>query len=212
MRCSRFGTTSRTGALLAASLVAIAIESAAQEFPSKELPPRELPWCNGFVFRTKREGVPLYAQPDTTAAVIARLALGTRVCRVGVQQDFAILAQAPGSEPGGTPSPSSEAADKPSSQTPTKASDLGKPTQGEDAQPFVFARNADLWSPDVVSPTQTQESPSALQRLKNMLEYVQSGGVPEDGLLPYRSIIGPYTPPEFDAQGSESPLPNPSPD
>lgn len=47
--------------------------------------------CGGLLYRAKREGVPVYAEPDTTSRVVHRLTLGERVCYVGEQKAFAIL-------------------------------------------------------------------------------------------------------------------------
>lgn len=127
---------------------------------------RELPECNGFVYRTKRADVPVFAEPDSATEVLTKLPLGERVCRVGVQADFSILTDVAGT--------------------------------GAERR-LVFVKSTDLWSPNAPAPVVTSQEMPAFQRLKSFIEYVQSGGIPEDGLMPYRTIIGPFSPPEDSA-------------
>ena len=47
--------------------------------------------CSGLLFRSKKEGIPVYASPDKTSKVLRKLSLGEKVCRVGEMGEFQIL-------------------------------------------------------------------------------------------------------------------------
>jgi hypothetical protein len=48
--------------------------------------------CGGEVYRAKSEGVVVYEEPDTTSSVKRKLRLGEKVCIIGQQRNFGILA------------------------------------------------------------------------------------------------------------------------
>lgn len=121
--------------------------------------------CNGFEYRSKDDGVPVYDEPDTASRVVRKLALGDVVCRIGEQNGFAILS-------------------------------------GTDSK-LEFVRSAEIWTPDPRAEG-VQEDRSILDRIRGYFQFIQSGGVPEDGLLPYRGIIGDYAP---DSAPSATPHP-----
>ena len=47
--------------------------------------------CPGMLYRSKKEGIPVYDTPDLTAKVLRKLELGEKVCRIGEVGQFQIL-------------------------------------------------------------------------------------------------------------------------
>lgn len=130
--------------------------------------------CDGFVAHAKSEGVPIYRSPDATADVVRKLKSEEEVCCIGRQAEFVILHL---------------------ESTPIGADERGAKsgTNGdEDSEPSTlgFIKETDLWLPQRPSVAEAQGSISTFEKLKRYIRYVQSGGVPEDGLLPYRWLIG----------------------
>ncbi len=54
--------------------------------------------CAGKLYRSKREGVPVFDEPATTGDVITRLKLGEKVCWIGERDNFAIISSGSGTE------------------------------------------------------------------------------------------------------------------
>ena len=51
--------------------------------------------CEGQLYRAKRDGVPVFDEPNTTGTVTERLSVGERVCWVGERDNFAIIVAGP---------------------------------------------------------------------------------------------------------------------
>lgn len=51
--------------------------------------------CPGLLYRSKKEGIPVYDSPDVTSKVLRKLELGEKVCRVGEMAQFQILRWTP---------------------------------------------------------------------------------------------------------------------
>ncbi len=102
------------------------------------------------------EDVPVYAESDLTAEVVARLSLGEEVCYVGEEKEFAIV----------------------EGEFELKKSRLS------------FVRLVDLWAPNL--PASKTPARGLFEQVRRYLKYLQSGGVPEDPLLPYRPLLSPY--------------------
>lgn len=134
--------------------------------------------CTGQLYRAKREGVPVYSETSKATQVIKKLKLGEKVCYVGEQNGFAILDWT--REYGAADSTSVSAED---SNTIT----------GNKKKQLAYARLTDLWEPrdKPVQPAVTQYGLVGLwNKAKTYFNYMRYGAVPEDGLAPYRPIIG----------------------
>ena len=132
--------------------------------------PEKLGQCTGLLYKSKKEGVPVYQEADTTSLVIAHLSLGEEVCYVGEKDEFAILHWEKNS---------------------ASANEKEKHT-------LAYARLVDLWANEryqKLPQDETNQIPrprNFFQKIKSYYYYLRSGGVPEDGLVPYRPIIGPH--------------------
>ncbi len=112
--------------------------------------------CNGFLYRPKRSGVPVYNLPETSGKVLQKLELGQRVCVVGERQDFAILEWRVPKEGAGTePNP--------------------------DESTLAFARLVDLWPPRD-KPVGGGEV-GFFRRIKQYLYFMFHGGVPDTPII-----------------------------
>ncbi len=125
--------------------------------------PEVLGKCTGLLYKAKKDNVPVYYEADLSSGVLSRLSAGELVCYVGEQGEFAVLHWQEG-------------------EANSKDSKL------------AYARLVDLWpSNQTQQATQLspfkQHPPNVLNTLKSYYYYVQSGGVPEDGLAPYRPLI-----------------------
>ena len=47
--------------------------------------------CKGLLYRSKKDGIPVYESPDVTSSVLRKLGLGEKVCRIGEMGQFQIL-------------------------------------------------------------------------------------------------------------------------
>ena len=117
-------------------------------------------------YRAKKERIPVYEQPDTTSAVVGHLRLGEHVCYVGEQQGYATV------DWGVQHVFSSER---------KKSSRKSR---------LVFVRLVDLWEPVAGLGSKQKKGPEGfIAWMKSYYHYLRSGGVPEDGLIPYRPVI-----------------------
>lgn len=112
--------------------------------------------CNGFLYRPKRNGVPVYDMPDTSGRVLKKLELGQRVCVVGERQDFVIIEWRVPKE----------------GETPKLDSDKST---------LAFARLVDLWPPRD-RPTGSGEV-GFFRRIKQYLYFMLHGGVPDTPII-----------------------------
>ena len=115
--------------------------------------------CLGFLARSKRNEVPVYPEPDVTQKVKRRLTQGEVVCVVGEVGEFLIL-----------DSPKAQSQEKPPSQ----------------ASVGQFVRKTDLWESEENS---YGYKLSPIEKIKQYVKYLQSGGVPDDGLYIFRPLI-----------------------
>lgn len=135
---------------------------------------------NCLLYRSKKEGVPVYAEPSTSAAVIARLELGENVCYVGEQAGFAIIDW-------------------------TKQSKIGKSREVSGSeQRLVFVRVVDLWEARDDRSLKQYGAAGILQRLKQYYYYLRSGGIPETGFMPFEPLVEP-DPSPTQVPGSKDP-------
>lgn len=120
--------------------------------------------CLGFFARSKRNEVPVYPEPDVTQKVRRKLTQGEVVCVVGEVGEFLIL-------------------DSPKAQSQEK-----RPKKQDSMQASVgqFVRKTDLWESEENS-YGYQLSP--IEKIKQYFKYLQSGGVPDDGLYIFRPLI-----------------------
>jgi hypothetical protein len=116
--------------------------------------------CPGFIYRSKRDKVPVYNEADRSALVLRYLSQGEEICVVGKENGFSLALREPGKESAGSSS------------------------SGPDLN---FVVETDLWEPAAAAGSRPR---NALERVRSYYRYIQSGGVPEDALLPYRSLIG----------------------
>lgn len=127
-----------------------------QQFVSAEgLRPRRD--CNGFLYRPKRSGVPVYDLPETSGKVLRKLELGERVCVVGERQDFAIIEWKIREE-----------------QAAGQGSD-------SDETSLAFARLVDLWPPRD-RPLADGEV-GFFRRIKQYVYFIFYGGVPDTPII-----------------------------
>ncbi|MCB0345228.1 MAG: hypothetical protein KDD66_08915 [Bdellovibrionales bacterium] len=112
--------------------------------------------CNGFLYRPKKSGVPIYDLPETSGKVLLKLELGQRVCVVGERQDFAILEWR---------LPKDGSASQPDAEESTLA----------------FARLVDLWPPRD-KPVADGEI-GFFRRIKQYLYFMLHGGVPDTPII-----------------------------
>ncbi len=122
-------------------------------------------------YRSKKEKIPVYQQPDTTSKVVAHLKLGEEVCYIGEQSGFAIVdwrdhLPAAGAQP--TPAPAS---------TPIAAADDQLESN------LVFVRLVDLWTPRPGRSLSTKERDLG-ERVSDFFTYLKGGGVPETPVIP----------------------------
>ena len=114
----------------------------------------------------KRKGCRYNQDPDVTAQVITKLGLGERVCYVGENEQFAIVDWSLQHE-------LNEARDQVASE-----------------EKVAYIRLVDLWTPSK-GPGSAQKGGTKgfVSWVKQYYHYVRSGGVPEDGLIPYRPVL-----------------------
>jgi hypothetical protein len=127
--------------------------------------PEEIGECTGLLYKSKKDDVPVYAEADKTSEVIARLSIGEVVCYVGEQDDFAVLHWR-----------------------------IDKNKSADSQTQLAYSRLVDLWPSDQYqvkgeANRGTQKRKGFMSTLKSYYYYMRSGGVPEDGLAPYRHII-----------------------
>ena len=128
--------------------------------------------CDGELLKPKKDNIAVYADPRPDAEIIARLTLGGRVCGVGEQSGFAIIAWKREELP---VEPGKQSAEAEAAKTPQLA----------------FVRLVDVWrSPRTQNWKKVPEKKEDLMAtVQRWLRYAQSGIVPEDGLLPYRPLM-----------------------
>ena len=122
--------------------------------------------CLNYIYKAKKEGVPVYKEPDETSGTLANLSLGEEVCYIGQQESFAIL----------------------------NWKWRAEGEKRADSQPDVaYARLSDLW--DYSTSGDDAESSflgRVFRRAKSYYQYLRYGGVPEDALLPYSPLVDRY--------------------
>lgn len=148
------------------------------------------PQCS--YYRSKKEHIPVYAEADTTSAVVSKLKLGQEVCYIGEQGGFAIIDWR-------------KEASK-SSETPVR------PAENEaeaNEQSLVFVRLVDLWPPRAGKSLSTRE-PTIGERVTDFYNYLRNGGVPESPVLPFNLPGSPLN--QNSLPGDQrAPLPNQTP-
>jgi hypothetical protein len=159
-----------------------------------EQPPASAPVaveCVGGFYRSKLDGVPVYADAATTSQVLTKLALGAEVCYLGERAGFAIV-EWPLRTVKIVPVPESE---KVISDPKLK---------------IAFVRTVDLWEP---RGSARKRRTGLLSTLKDYYYYMRSGGVPDDGLAPYRPLLNSVSPSDTDVADCEpeAPCSNESP-
>lgn len=145
------------------------------------------PQCS--YYRSKKEKVPVYAEPDTTSKVVSRLKLGQEVCYLGEQSGFAIVDWRE-KNAGLAPQPEAEnkSADKPAEPAGEPASEANAGVMLE--QNLAYIRLVDLWPPRAGRSLSTSRK-SIGQRLSDFYTYIRSGGVPEEPVIPLGLPDGP---------------------
>ena len=150
-------------------------------------PPAGRPQCS--YYRSKKEKVPVYAEPDTTSKVVSRLKLGQEVCYLGEQSGFAIVDWRE-KNAGLAPPPETENKDEDKPGAPA-----GGPAPEANAgimldQNLAYIRLVDLWPPRAGKSLSTTRK-SIGQRLSDFYTYIRSGGVPEEPVIPLGLPDGP---------------------
>lgn len=141
--------------------------------------------CVGGLYRSKIEGVPVYADAAKTSQVLAKLSLGAEVCYLGERESFAIV-EWPLRTEKIIPLPEAEKADS------------------DPQRKLAYVRLVDLWEPrDRARKRRT----GLLSTLKDYYYYMRSGGVPDDGLAPYRPLLNSVAPSDTDVDGCEPEAP-----
>jgi len=126
--------------------------------------------CQGFFYKAKRDGVPVYKEPDRGSEVVKVLTIGEKVCYIGEQGEFVIVDW---------------------SLTPTKAPKSKNPPLSES---LMYIRKAELWRTKEHGSGQTSSrSNNFIDAVINYFYYWKSGGVPEQGLVPYDPAIDAMT-------------------
>lgn len=129
--------------------------------------------CNGQWYKVKKDKTPVFEEPAQDSRVLVYLEEADRVCYVGEKNDFAIVDRL------SIPSKAQKEVD----------SLLSASKEDEEAgNRFVYLRVSQLWA----TPTKKKDEGVAKEvfsRLKGMYNDFRYGGVPEDGLLPYRPFI-----------------------
>lgn len=130
--------------------------------------PEQVGKCSGFLYKAKKDGVSVFDEPSTSGAVIAVLSSGETVCYVGEKEGFAMIHWQVIEDT------------KNSIEEPSKA--------------ISYVRLVDLWTSkntqsDLRGFTPKSTSQDLLSWIYSYYSYIRSGGVPEDGLLPYRSFM-----------------------
>jgi len=122
--------------------------------------------CSGTLYRSKKDEVPVYGEPDQTAQVVHRLSLGEKVCYIGEKGTFAIL------------------------DWGSFLSVSGEKVQEER---LSYVRLVDLWPPK--NGSSRKESLPGLagffSKARSVFQRMGYGHPPEDALEPYDPIIGP---------------------
>jgi len=137
--------------------------------------------CSGMLYRSKKNEVPVYGEPDQTSEVVHRLRLGEKVCYIGEKGSFAIL---------------------------DWGSFLAVNGEGVKEEKLSYARLVDLWPPK--NGSGRKESLPGLagffSKARSLFQRMGYGHPPEDALEPYEQIIGPLrtTKPEKACSFSES--------
>jgi len=121
--------------------------------------------CEGVVYKSKDDHIPVYTSPDETSKVIGKLALGEKVCNVGEEKGFSIIIW------------------------PTDYSQKTKKAKSEKVEKtnLAFVKVTDLWAPNLNKSSGGVEG--FFEDAKRYYYYIRSGGIPEDPLAPYRPIM-----------------------
>lgn len=166
-------------AILVVTFFAVVAVSVATAQPAHHSMP-ELATCS--LYRSKKDGIPVYEKADTGSVIRGRLSLGEEVCYIGEQQGFAIIDWS--KQPilrryviGGTKQPS-EPEPEPEA---LPASTAGPETaDGPGRIDRAHVRLVDLWEPRYPR----YVPPGSW--LKSIWDTLWSGGVPDDPYAPLR--------------------------
>ncbi len=123
--------------------------------------------CSGVLYRSKKDEIPVYAEPDETAQVVYRLKLGEKVCYIGEKGSFAIL---------------------------NWESFLSSEERELSKEKLAYSRLVDLWPPKDGSGKKEHLPGLAgfFSKARSIFQRMGYGHPPEDALEPYEPIIGPF--------------------
>lgn len=121
--------------------------------------------CAGTLYAAKHDNVPVYDEASERGQVVAKLVSGQRVCRVGLENHFIII-----------------------TGDVAWCVNAGNASSGGRAE-LYFVRETDVLETDSGDRGAIQRKRDPISSIKRYYRYMQSGGVPEDGLLPFRSIL-----------------------
>ena len=163
--------------------------------------------ANCTVFRVKRDGVPVYVQPETSSAVLAKLPLGELVCQLGERclscesGPFSIVdwhrhdILNKRSNSLGAPTISTGELGNPTGESGSRAGETGTAAgeQVRESVPeLVYIRSVDLWR-DQPAPASANSGAGGPRDLFSQThDHVKSFGgglVPEDIYGPFRPFI-----------------------
>ncbi len=129
-------------------------------------------------FRAKRQGAVVYEKPDSSSKQAGRLAYGEYVCVIGQEKAFAVVDW----------SRRDAVNERPASAGEKNESEDVKPAGAVDQ---VYVPLADLQPSygalDYADPELIME------KAKIQMQRMRFGGMPEDGLAPYRPLLRPFT-------------------